>query len=65
MKIEFSTDNAAFCDPVTQEENPKIKAVEISLILKYIAGLIRERGEISGTVIDSNGNEIGFWDIDM
>lgn len=65
MKIEFSTDSAAFCDPITQEENPKIKAVEVSLILKHIASLIRDRGETSGAVMDSNGNEIGFWDTNM
>lgn len=65
MKIEFSTDNAIFCDPITQKENPKIKAVEVSLILKHIASLIRDRGETSGAVMDNNGNVIGSWDINM
>lgn len=62
MKIEFSTDNAIFCDPVTQEESHEYRAIEIAVILKRIAYAV-EHGCTSGTIIDTNGNEIGEWDI--
>ena len=62
MKIEFTTNNAAFCDPITQEESAECRAFETALILKRIAYAV-EHGCTSGTVIDSNGNAIGNWDI--
>ena len=64
MKIEFSTDSAAFCDPVTQEENHTYRAIETAVILKRIAYAV-EQGCTSGTVMDDNGNAIGSCDIEM
>lgn len=64
MKIEFSTDNAAFCDPNTGEEDIICKAIECAKILKQIEFFVNCHYS-SGTITDSNGNEIGFWDINM
>ena len=64
MKIEFSTSNAAFCDPITQEESKEYRAIETAIILKRIAYSI-EHGCTSGTIMDTNGNAIGSWDINM
>lgn len=62
MKIEFTTSNAAFCDPITQEPSKKYRAIETEVILKRIAYAV-EHGCTSGTVMDSNGDVIGSWDI--
>lgn len=64
MKIEFSTSNAAFCDPITQEESKEYRAIETAVILKRIAYAV-EQGCTSGTVMDNNGNATGSWDINM
>lgn len=52
MKIEFSTDNAAF------EEYGK--NYQIAVILDIIMARIK-RGEIEGSILDVNGNKIGEW----
>ena len=64
MKIEFTTSNAAFCDPITQEPSKECRTIETAVILKRIAYAV-EQGCTSGTVMDSNGNAIGSWDINM
>lgn len=53
MRIEFTTDNAAFED----KEN------EIAWILKKLARQIEEEGQKHGAILDSNGNKVGFWEI--
>ena len=64
MKIDFSTNNAAFCDPITQEKSAEYRAIETAIILKRIACSV-EHGCTSGTIMDTNGNAIGSWDINM
>lgn len=64
MKIEFSTDSAAFCDMYTIEPDEECRAFETAVILKRIAYAV-EKGCTSGTIMDSNGNKIGEWDIKM
>ena len=64
MKIEFTTNNAAFCDPITQEPSKEYRAIETALILKRIAYAV-EQGCTNGTVMDINGNAVGSWDINM
>ena len=61
MKIEFSTDGAAFQseyeDEIANEINTKR---EITRILEEIAIEV-ECGAIQGSIMDINGNKIGTW----
>lgn len=52
MKVQFSTDNAAF--------DGDDKRAECARILRDIARKV-EHGTRNGTVRDVNGNEIGAW----
>ena len=52
MKIQFSTDNAAFDDDNMRDA--------IARILRDIARKV-EHGTSNGTVRDVNGNSIGTW----
>ena len=54
MKIEFSTDNAAFDEYGVYEETNRI--------LKVIAEYIRI-GCDCGSIMDINGNKIGEWSL--
>lgn len=53
FKIEFSTENAAF---------DEYGDAEVSRILEEIAHKVR-CGYDHGTIIDINGNKIGFWEM--
>ena len=64
MKIEFTTSNAAFCNPFTGEEDIDERARECARILKKIAFLV-DCHYSGGVITDINGNEIGSWDINM
>lgn len=55
MKIEFTTENAAF-----SEECGGSLEYETIRILREICGKI-EIGYIEGSIIDINGNKIGDW----
>jgi hypothetical protein len=46
----------------TIEPDEECRAFETAVILKRIAYAV-EHGCTSGTVMDSNGNAIGSWDI--
>ena len=54
MKIEFSTDNAAFEDYG--------RNYYIAVVLDIIMARIK-RGETEGSVLDINGNKIGEWSL--
>jgi hypothetical protein len=54
VKIQFSTDNAAFEDNGREEE--------IARILRRIADKI-ESGAVAGTARDSNGNRVGTFEV--
>lgn len=54
LKIDFSTDNDAFCEA---------PATETARILRKTARLI-ELGELEGPVFDVNGNKIGSYTLD-
>lgn len=62
MKIEFTTDGAAFCNPFTEEPDPDYEALEIAEVLGQIKHKILSR-EREGKILDINGNEIGYWEI--
>lgn len=55
MIIEFSTDGAAF-----DEHYGLNKEYEISFILRDIEKKVKN-GFTSGTIVDINGNKIGYW----
>ena len=59
MKIQFSTDNAAFCDdngnPSDIEE--RLGIIDILMTIKYQIS----QGVSYGTIKDINGNIIGSW----
>ena len=59
MKIEFSTDNAAFCDE-NGEPNDLTKKLEIIDILMDIRYKV-SHGMSGGPIMDINGNKIGEW----
>lgn len=60
FKVEIETDNAAFEDPLTGEDNDLMEAAEIRSLLAHIS-LALERGEKAGVVMDFNGNKVGSW----
>ena len=61
MKIEFSTDGAAFQSEYEDEIANEISTKrEITRILKKIAIEV-ECGAIQGSIMDINGNKIGTW----
>ena len=63
MKIQFSTEGAAFRDEYESSTmNDIYTREEVSRILKKIASLV-ESGISYGSVMDINGNKIGEWSI--
>lgn len=60
LKIEIETDNAAFCDPYTGEEDRHFEGFELNRILDKIKMKIAE-GYTGGTCLDINGNRVGRW----
>lgn len=63
MKIQFSTEGAAFKDEYEDETmNDIYKRQETARILKKIASYI-ESGTNYGSIMDINGNKIGSWEL--
>lgn len=64
MKIEFSTDNAAFHAHSDDNEwmDKFFTAREVDCIFKEISNAIR-CGARSAAILDSNGNKIGSWEL--
>lgn len=60
MKIEFDTDNAAFKDPHTGENNEQAFWSEYTRIIAHINDQIAS-GMWRGVIMDINGNKIGKW----
>lgn len=60
FKLEIETDNAAFCDPDTGNEDEFWEGIEINRLLEKVQIEIEE-GYTSGTIIDINGNRVGKW----
>lgn len=58
VKINFSTENAAFRD-----EEGRLETWEINRILTEISYKIKI-GYTSGVIMDYNGNKVGEWTID-
>jgi len=63
MKIEFTTNNAAFCNPFDGNEDITAKSIEAKRILETICwGL--QHGFTNDVCTDINGNRVGTWYID-
>lgn len=62
FKININTENAAFCDPYTGEEDEFAKEMEIERIMSEIKNAM-SGGYTSGSCIDINGNKVGTWSI--
>lgn len=65
FKLEFKTDNAAFCDD-NGEEHFDYEKREIGRILMELGKsfeLFQQSGKRSGTVPDINGNTVGEWSL--
>lgn len=63
MKIQFSTEGAAFKDEYADEAiNSIYRDQEIIRILQKIEKQI-EDGYTYGSIIDINGNKIGTWEL--
>lgn len=63
MKIQFSTEGAAFKDDYADEAiNNVYKRQEVARILKRIAMCV-ESGTSYGPIMDINGNKIGSWEL--
>ena len=63
MKIQFSTEGAAFKDEYADKTmNDIYVRQETARILKKIASHI-ESGSNYGSIMDINGNKIGTWEL--
>ena len=62
MKIEFSTDNDIFKNPVTGEDDHFYCKQECIRILEKIKEQVFE-GKDLGQILDINGNKIGEWSL--
>ena len=60
MTIKFNTGLAAFCDPITGNEDLEWEAIECERILREIADKL-ECGIREGAILDINGNHVGAW----
>ena len=63
FKVEIKTGNAAFCDPVTGEEDKFWETREVSRLMTKILRQM-ESGKESGSIIDMNGNKVGEWKLE-
>ena len=64
MKLQFSTDGAAFHDEYAGEiSNAIYKEHEIVRILQKVIYDIEVNRMDSGSIMDINGNKIGRWEI--
>lgn len=59
MKIEFTTGNAAFHDPIIGDN--EAMANELENIFGRIIEDVRF-GNKSGVIMDTNGNKVGKWE---
>ena len=64
FKMEFTIGNSAFCDPLTGEESECHKLIESAKILSNISKEMVVYGKTSGSIMDSNGNIIGKWELE-
>ena len=63
MKIQFSTEGAAFKDEYADEETNGIyTAREVIRILERLVGEVAT-GKTKGSIMDINGNKIGSWEL--
>lgn len=64
LKIEFSTENAAFNDPEAFSDWGKMyfRNEEIKRVLKNVCNQM-DNGKTSGSCIDINGNKVGEWSL--
>lgn len=62
MKIEFSTDNDIFKNPVTGEDDHFYCKRECIRILEKIKEQVFD-GKDYAKIFDTNGNEIGEWSL--
>lgn len=60
LRIKVQTDNEAFRDPKTGEEDERFEGYELCRILKDIIKRI-EDGGCAGGIYDSHGNRVGEW----
>lgn len=63
FKLEVNTGNAAFCDPITGEEDKFWEMREISRLMAEVSRKM-ENGKESGSIIDINGNKVGEWKLE-
>lgn len=60
FKCEIETGGSAFRDPFSGEADRDMEAVEIRSLLAKVS-LALEHGDLSGAIIDLNGNKVGNW----
>lgn len=60
FKCEIKTENAAFCNPDTGDENKFWEAIELKRVLEDVCERL-EAGHTSGFILDINGNKVGEW----
>lgn len=61
MKIEFSTDSAAYHFDGESEE---VDEEAVSDTLRFLADLVVQ-GFTSGRIVDPNGNHVGDWSLNV
>lgn len=62
MKIEFSTDNDAFCD-YNGSPNDDVLRDEVAYILEGIIFEVKHNRRMGASILDINGNKIGEWSL--
>ncbi len=61
FKMEIKTDGAAFCNPLTGEEDAAFENLELARILENVIHKLTYNKN-SGTILDINGNVVGRWE---
>lgn len=63
--LSFETENASFHDEALEPaDNAGYRSDEISRILRKVATDV-DLGESEGSIVDSNGNTVGRWVLDI
>jgi hypothetical protein len=61
--LTFKTGGAAFCSPMTGEEDKYFASEEVARILREIADELDSHSRYHGKIMDLNGNSIGEFEL--
>jgi hypothetical protein len=61
--LTFKTGGAAFCSPMTGEEDKYFASEEAARLLREIADELDSHSRYHGKIMDLNGNSIGEFEL--